>query len=250
MLRKNRKRCGLLAGTLACAAAVSAVMLPMHCEAKTPVIGAKQVGVAYLQLNGNTVSSTLNLFTDGQNTLSCDVAAVQETDTLTLVVDNVDPTPLGDSSTTLTVDSVQLNGTETGAKLRDGDGLLRVSKTDMGYAAGAITGFVGTFTPLQSELETNRITVTFTLTNLTAAVEGTTAEVATDTTTLTTTTAVTSANDAGGSVTVGQSSSGSGSTSGTKGKNASPKTGDMEIYGVFAVLAISGGIAFWAKKKG
>ena len=56
MLRKNRKRCGLLAGTLACAAAVSAVMLPMHCEAKTPVIGAKQVGVAYLQLNGNTVS--------------------------------------------------------------------------------------------------------------------------------------------------------------------------------------------------
>ena len=78
MLRKNRKRCGLLAGTLACAAAVSAVMLPMHCEAKTPVIGAKQVGVAYLQLNGNTVSSTLNLFTDGQNTLSCDVAAGQD----------------------------------------------------------------------------------------------------------------------------------------------------------------------------
>ena len=120
----------------------------------------------------------------------------------------------------------------------------------MGYAASAITGFVGTFTPLQSELETNRITVTFTLTNLTAAVEETTAEVATGTTTLTTTTAVTSANDAGGSVTAGQSSSGSGSTSGTKGKNASPKTGDMEIYGVFAVLAISGGIAFWAKKKG
>ena len=99
------------------------------------------------------------------------------------------------------------------------------------------------FTPMQSDAATNHLDVTFTVSNLidpaTYVPSNVSTVVATGTTTIESGSS-SGASNGGSSVTGGSVKT---STSG------SPKTGDAGVYGLMAVLVVSGGAAFLAKKK-
>lgn len=234
MIQMKRKAV-ILAGALACAAVVSAAM-PMQCSAA----GALPAGKAFIAVNGEVLEPQVTIQGDGQYTVSCDTAALRESDTVQLWVENIDPIPLGTKgSTSMTVDSIQFNGS---AAAVDGD-IIEASKTDFGYSKDVFCAMIYRFTPMQSDAATNHLDVTFTVSNLidpaTYVPSNVSTVVATGTTTIESGSS-SGASNGGSSVTGGSVKT---STSG------SPKTGDAGVYGLMAVLVVSGGAAFLAKKK-
>ena len=224
-----KRKAVILAGALACAAIVSAAM-PMQCSAA----GAQPAGKAFIAVNGEVLEPQVTIQGDGQYTVSCDTAALRESDTVQLWVENIDPIPLGTKgSTSMTVDSIQFNGS---AAAVDGD-IIEASKTDFGYSKDVFCAMIYRFTPMQSDAATNHLDVTFTVSNLidpaTYVPSNVSTVVATGTTSI-------------------ESGSSSGASNGGSVKNStggSPKTGDAGVYGLMAVLVVSGGAAFLAKKK-
>ena len=157
MIQMKRKAV-ILAGALACAAVVSAAM-PMQCSAA----GALPAGKAFIAVNGEVLEPQVTIQGDGQYTVSCDTAALRESDTVQLWVENIDPIPLGTKgSTSMTVDSIQFNGS---AAAVDGD-IIEASKTDFGYSKDVFCAMIYRFTPMQSDAATNHLDVTFTVSNL------------------------------------------------------------------------------------